>query len=263
MSNTVKKDLIIIKVGTNVLTHLGQEQDRLDAGSFTSIGGQARAYADRGYAVVVVSSGAITAGILGEQKCREDICDIVDEQRYAARGWDLVVQEWKRAIGAQKVSSTLLTKRELTTNKMRDKLISVMSRCFDYGDVFVVNENDCLSDDEIKFGDNDMLAATLAKVCQQSGQFSSTRLVLLTNINGLYRDIEDENTLISRVSDIEKVRQFAGGAANGHSRGGMRTKIQASHLATSAGIPTTIANGRASQVIDKALNSSTGTLFTP
>mgnify|MGYP002736186765 CR=1 FL=1 len=65
MSNTVKKDLIIIKVGTNVLTHLGQEQDRLDAGSFTSIGGQARAYADRGYAVVVVSSGAITAGILG------------------------------------------------------------------------------------------------------------------------------------------------------------------------------------------------------
>lgn len=261
MKDSNKKKLIIVKVGTNVLTKLGEGRDELDEASFSSIGQQVRRLSDDGYGVILVSSGAITAGVLGEQKCREDICDIVEEQRYAARGWDTVVQTWKESIGADRISSTLLTKREITNETMRKKLLGVIDCCLSHGDIFIVNENDCLSDDEIKFGDNDMLAATLASKCKQSDIFDSVELILLTNKHGLNKVAEDDSTLIREVSNISSVEAYAGGAANGHSRGGMRTKIQAAKLATGSGVTTSIANGRQEDVVAMALSRSVGTVF--
>lgn len=112
MNYQFEKDLLIVKVGTNVLAETGNGQERLNEEAFENIGNEVRELSDAGRGVILVSSGAITAGVFAEQKRREDI-SAVEEQRYAARGWDTVVQKWKSVIGAERVSSTLLTKREL------------------------------------------------------------------------------------------------------------------------------------------------------
>lgn len=256
-----EKELLVVKVGTNVLADTTGESEKLDDRSFESIGGEVRLLSDSGVGVILVSSGAITAGVIGEGRRREDIESATELQRYAARGWDTVVQKWKSVIGATRVSSTLLTKRELHTEDMRTKALGVINCCLAHNDVFVVNENDTISDDEIKFGDNDTLAAELAAVCAASGLFKSVKLVLLTNKDGLNKIADDDTTLIRTVTDIELVEQYAGNVANNHSRGGMKTKVQASKTACRAGVETFIANGRTEQAIDRALRREIGTYF--
>lgn len=261
MNYQLERDLLVVKVGTNVLADTSGEFERLDDHSFESIGREVHQLSNNGMGIVLVTSGAITAGVLGEQKRRYDIQDATELQRYAARGWDSVVQKWKSVIGSERISSTLLTKREVHTEAMRIKALGVISCCLAHNDIFVVNENDTISDDEIKFGDNDTLAAALAVECAIAGLFRSVRLVLLTNKNGLNEIADDDSTLIRTVTDIEAVEKYAGSAANGHSRGGMKTKVEAAKTAKRAGIETSIANGRTGQVITKALNREIGTYF--
>jgi glutamate 5-kinase len=235
MNDLHERDLLVVKVGTNTLVEHDEDYgSRLDGQSFENIGSQARELTEQGMGIILVSSGAITAGALGEQRDRHEIKDAVELQRYAARGWDTVVQRWKSVIGADRVSSTLLTKRELHTQKMRTKLLGVIACCLAHEDVFIVNENDTLSDDEIKFGDNDTLAGELAAVCAVAGLFKSVKLLLLTDKGGLNRVAGDDTTLIRTVTDIDAVAHYAGKAANGHSRGGMKTKIEAARTATNA-----------------------------
>lgn len=261
MNYQLEKDLLIVKVGTNVLAETGNGHERLNEQTFESIGNEVRQLSDTDYGVILVSSGAITAGVFGEQKRRGDICSAVEEQRYAARGWDTIVQKWKSVVGSERVSSTLLTKREIHTDKMRAKLLGVIVCCLSHKDIFVVNENDCLSDDEIRFGDNDTLAAALAAECAIAGLAQSVKLVLLTNKDGLNKVADDDSTLIRTVTDIDEIEQFAGNAANGHSRGGMITKVNAARTAKVAGVETYIANGRTNNAVRKALAREIGTYF--
>lgn len=256
-----EKDLIIVKVGTNVLADTTDGNEALDQRSFERIGREVRDLADADTGVILVSSGAITAGVLGEQRRREDIDNMFELHRYAARGWDSVVQQWKQAVGSARVSSTLLTKREIHTEAMREKALGVISCCLSHGDVFVVNENDTINDDETRFGDNDTLAAAIAVECARAGLFRSVKMVLLTNINGLRSDRDDEATLIREVTDISAIEQYAGGVENGHSRGGMMTKVRAARLATEVGVEAFIADGRVDSAIHKTLAGKIGTRF--
>lgn len=256
-----KKDLVVVKVGTNVLADTLSGAEKLDDVSFANIGTELRQLSDSETGVVLVSSGAITAGVLSERKRREEIDSPTELQRYAARGWDSVVQKWKLVIGSERVSSTLLTKRELRTDSLRSKALDVINCCLTHGDIFIVNENDTLSDDEIKFGDNDTLAAALAAACAGSSLFRSVKLVLLTNVNGFNRVASDGRTLIRTVHSIDSVASYAGTAENGHSRGGMLTKVRAAATAKAAGVETYIANGRIDGVIGQALRRETGTYF--
>lgn len=254
-------DVVLVKVGTNTLTTGQSGHVQLDKEAFAAIGYQLRQLADQGYGVILVSSGAITAGVSHERRRREEVADVTKERRYAARGWDIVVQQWKEAIGSSRVSSTLLTKREVHSESMRGMLLDVVDCCLAHGDVFVVNENDCLSDDEIKFGDNDTLAASLAETCARSGRFRSVQMVLLTDVNGLRRVASDASTLIRQVDDIDEVEEFATAVASHHSRGGMTSKIRAARIATAAGVVTTIASGREADVVACALAGEVGTCF--
>lgn len=262
MNYQLKNDLLVVKVGTNVLAETGNGYERLDNQTFELIGSEVRQLSDAGNGIVLVTSGAITAGVFGEQKRREGISCAAEEQRYAARGWDIVVQKWKSVIGNERVSSTLLTKREVHTDSMREKLLGVIACCLSYKDIFVVNENDCLSDDEIKFGDNDTLAAALVAECAISGLSKSVKLILLTNKNGLNQVADDDSTLIRTVTDIDLVEEFAGSATNGHSRGGMKTKVSAARIAKVSGVESYIANGRENNVISRTLLGEIGTHFT-
>jgi glutamate 5-kinase len=216
---------------------------------------------DEGGCVVLVSSAAITAGVLSDGKIRTGSEAVVEEQRYAARGWDTVVQKWKSTIGAERVSATLLTKREIHNGNMRRKALGVIACCFEHNDIFVVNENDTISDDEIKFGDNDALAAELAVALAQAGMFKSVQLVLLTDEHGLYKDINDRESLIRKVTDIDEVEGYANGTSSINSTGGMLTKVKAARQATEIGIKTYIAHGRVSNAIKRCLAREVGTYF--
>lgn len=261
MKKQNNKELVVVKVGTNVLTDRSGERDRLDTASFHNIGSEIRDMSDNGTGVVLVSSGAITAGILGEKRRREDIADTRELQRYAARGWDNVVQEWKRSIGPERVTPALLTKHELQQKSTKEQMLGVLGVSMAYGDVFVVNENDTISDEEIKFGDNDTLAASLAATIATSGLYKRVRLALLTNIDGLRTDKDDPSSLVRTVTNIDDVEHFANDTNDFHSRGGMVTKLRAARIAKSAGVETAIGSGRLHQPVTKALTRQTGTYF--
>lgn len=254
-----KNELIIIKVGTNTL--VDHDYDTLHHDVFARIGMEIRELQAQGYSVILVSSGAISAGVLSDAKKREHVDNIIELQRYAARGWDIVVQKWKDHIGDARVSSTLLTKRELHDETMRGQICNVIACCLSHGDTFLVNENDTISNDEITFGDNDQLAAELAIAMRKEKKFTSIRLVLLTNTNGLYRDIHDEATRIETVSSIDKVAPFIADKNDIHSRGGMASKLSAAERACSHGIETFVADGRAKRTIHTTLDGVSGTHF--
>lgn len=255
----MKKNLIIIKVGTNTL--VDHDYDALHHDVFARISMEIRELQAKGNDVILVSSGAISAGILNDAKKREHVSDVTELQRYAARGWDVVVQKWKDHIGDTHVSSTLLTKRELHDETMRQQICKVITCCLSHGDVFLVNENDTISNDEITFGDNDQLAAELAIALQKEDTFNTIKLILLTNTNGLYRDINDESSRIETVYSIADVAQHIVDSDDTHSRGGMNSKLIAAERATVNGIETFIGNGRETRVIQGTLARKVGTRF--
>lgn len=256
-----QSDLIVVKVGTKLLTDTTGDNDQFDENSYRSIGSEIRQLSESGYSVILVSSGAITAGILSEGKQRKYVTSLPEVQRYATRGWGIVVNKWQEAIGRDKISVSLLTKSDIRGKNTKEQLLNVIGCCMSYGDVFLVNENDSISDYEIRYGDNDTLASEVAVACMKSSMFKSVSLVLLTTSHGLNKIADDDRTLISEVSDINTVRQYAFGASNEHSRGGMTSKLSAAEFATDSGVPTYIANGRVDGVIKKVLNRQVGTYF--
>lgn len=150
---------------------------------------------------------------------------------------------------------------------MREKLLGVISCCLNHNDIFVVNENDCLSDNEIKFGDNDTLTGELAIAV--SGLARSLHAVFLTNVNGLYRQADDESTVIRTVSmdkgecDIHDALLYTGEVTDSNSRGGMYSKVEATRKVTDSRTRGTayIANGREAFAVTRALRGSIGTRF--
>lgn len=254
-----KKELIIIKVGTNTL--VDHDYDTLHGDVFANISTEIRDLQTQGYATILISSGAISAGVLGDAKKREHVSDVTELQRYAARGWDTVVQKWKEHIGASHVSSTLLTKRELHDETMRVQICKVILCCLAHGDTFLVNENDTISNDEITFGDNDQLATELAIALRKEEVFSSIKLILLTNTNGLYANIHDESSRIEVVQPDDDVSRYINDSQGTHSRGGMASKLYAARRAAANNIETFIADGRAEDVIARTLSHQSGTSF--
>jgi len=255
------ESLIIVKVGTSVLTKEKDGICSLDDKSFNRIGAQIRQLSDMNMSIILVSSGAITAGVTSDGRQREVVTYMDELQRYAARGWDAIVQEWKTAIGAEKISPTLLTKHDIHSVNTRRKMLNFMTCCFSQGDVVLVNENDAICNDEIRFGDNDTLSAALAVELAESQLFNKIQLVLLTNKNGLNKVANDDTTLIKKVTNITNVEKFACQSASCHSRGGMVTKIQAAEIAGRAGVATFIANGWVDRAIARALAGEIGTRF--
>ena len=260
--NFVKENLLVVKVGTNTLADV--DGGRLNEEAFRRIGGEVRNLTDEKTGVVLVSSGAITAGaMLDCQRCDEET-EMVERQRYALRGWDEIIQRWKAAIGADRVSAALLTEQDLRREETRTKALGVIGCALAHGDVPILNENDAVCVEQIRFGDNDTLAANLAAELAISGMFRAVRLILLTNVDGLLKKENDASTIIREVTDIESVRQFAGDTKSKASRGGMKFKVNAAEIATSFGVETFIANGRDEQdAVSRAVAAEIGTRFAP
>jgi len=247
---------LVVKVGTTLVTG-----DRLmiDTGFIRRLAGEVAALrAERGVEAVIVTSGAIGAGLgrLGAA-FKKRPTDIAELQALASIGQCDLMEAYAKAFRKQglDIGQILLTRdcfhdRTRFLNA-RNTLFSLLKR----GVVPVVNENDTVSVDEIRFGDNDTLSAMVASA------INAELLVILSDVDGLMAGGRRPLGLVEAVTpDIEAL---AGGAATHVGSGGMVTKIEAAKIVTSSGEHMIIANGRSRRVLRRIFDGcEVGTLFT-
>ena len=159
-------------------------------------------------------------------------------------------------------NSTILLTKDVTTDPMRNENASnTFERLIELGVIPIVNENDVISTEQIEFGDNDTLSATVATVVK------ADLLIILSDIDGLYNSdprVNQDALLIPLVEKIDKsIEALAGGAGSNRGTGGMITKIHAAKEATAKGVDMLIANGSDPDVLYDILDGKEiGTLFT-
>jgi glutamate 5-kinase len=250
---------LVIKVGSNVLAS-GQ---RLDPCRIHHLALHLSALREEGHELILVSSGAILAG-LGQLKRKGRPQDIRLKQAAAAIGQSRLMWAYQDAFQfqGQTVAQVLLTQEDLRERSRylnaRNTLISLL--CL--GVIPIVNENDTVAVEEIRFGDNDQLSALVANLVD------AELLIILTDLDGLFTADPRRNrkaSLISVIPEItEDVKIWAGDSISGLGVGGMSSKVLAAKVATASGIPTIVANGRVEGVLREIMaGKQIGTLFLP
>lgn len=250
---------IVVKVGTSTIT---TESGGVDHAQLKTLTDQVANLVRSGKQVVVVTSGAIAAGVeaLGLKKRPSAIPEL---QAAASVGQGLLLHEYARRLSEHgiKVGQVLLAQSDVAHRQQFLNARNAFRTLLDFGVVPIVNENDATAVDEIKLGDNDLLAAIVTNIAE------ADLLILLTDTDGLYScDPRLGNAhLIEVVSDITpEIEELAGGAGSCFSSGGMYTKVQAAKAATYGGVAVVVANGRRPNVLEEIIEGEgVGTLFSP
>ncbi|WP_088331600.1 glutamate 5-kinase [Lacimicrobium sp. SS2-24] len=212
-----------------------------------------------GKEVILVSSGAVAAGKNAFTLQREP--SLSEKQAMAAVGQTRMMANWARLFD-QPTAQILLTHGDIRSRDHYLNIKGTIRELLAHGMLPVVNENDSVATDELKFGDNDNLAALVALVAE------ADTLLICTDVDGLY-DADPRSVptarLLKRVEKIDaQVMALGGGAVSGVGTGGMQTKLQAARKAAHNGIQTIIANGFKSQTfMQLAQGDVPGTLFVP
>jgi glutamate 5-kinase len=250
---------ILVKVGSAVLTG----EDGLDLQVIEQIVADIAALRERGCQVILVSSGAIASGkhrmgIEGKLK------SIPQKQAAAAVGQGRLMRVYSNAFGKHGlfVGQVLLTMSDITDRKRFLNVRNTLFTLLEWGVITIINENDTVAVDEIKFGDNDHLAAMVANIVE------AHLVINLTSTEGLY----DQNPasskkakLIPVVAEITpEIEAAATEEATPVGMGGMKSKVQAAKKVTASGVPYIIAPGRRAGVLLEIMDGKeTGTLFLP
>ncbi|MDO9250035.1 MAG: glutamate 5-kinase [Hydrogenophaga sp.] len=236
---------IVVKVGSSLVTNEGRGLDEEAIGQWSE---QLAALVQQGLELIMVSSGAVAEGMkrLGWSERPKEINEL---QAAAAVGQMGLVQMYESKLSACGVRSAqvLLTHADLADRERYLNARSTLLTLLQLGVVPVINENDTVVNDEIKFGDNDTLGALVANLVE------ADVLVILTDQKGLYtadprRDPTARFVDLARAGDPE-LETMAGGAGSGIGKGGMLTKILAAKRAAGSGASTVIAWGREPQVL--------------
>ena len=249
---------IIVKIGSNTIAG---KDGKIDFAFLDDFAQQASALMKKGKEIVVVSSGAQVAGLSTMDKWARKK-DIHYRQALCAVGQVELMGAWRRSFNRHglHIAQILLTREDfndsLRTLNMRNTLFTLV----DEGIIPIINENDTVSVEEIKIGDNDTLAARSAIL------WSADLLILFSDIDGMYNKNPKEDPLaklVEEVNDIEAVsRTISIGAANDFGTGGIATKLDAAKLALSYGIPAILAHGGKSRCVEAlADGSQRGTVF--
>ena len=211
----------------------------------------------RGIEVVIVSSGAIALGI-GRLKRAARPTELPGLQAAAAVGQSRLMQHWEHAFGAHglEIGQVLLTHDDMADRRRFLSARLTLRALLDHGCVPIINENDTVATEEIKFGDNDQLAALVCNLV------SADALIILTDVEGV-RDAA--GVRIPIVRDIEReAAPVAGGSTSGVGSGGMASKVGSARTVTRTGVPAIIAPGRETDVLVRVLSGAdVGTLFVP
>ncbi len=237
----------VIKIGSALLTRNGQALDEVLINNLVQ---QILQLLHVGKEVVLVSSGAVAAGVskLGLPGRPEQIHQL---QAAAAVGQMSLVQAYEQAFkaGGKHTAQILLTHEDLSNRKRYLNARSTLLSLIEMGVVAVINENDTVVTDEIRFGDNDNLAALVVNLIQ------ADVMIILTNQQGMYDQDPRENPAARLLDEVsandEGLKSMAGGSKDGLGRGGMITKVQSAALAARSGAATVIAHGYESEVLLK------------
>ena len=247
----------VVKGGTSVLTG---PDGRLDPGRIGHLAEQISLVTATGRRVALVSSGAVGAGMgqLGLSKRPDNLRQL---QAAAAVGQAYLIRAYDEGFRrhGRHAAQLLLTHEDFDSRPRYLNMRNTLTALFEYNAVPVINENDTISVDEIKFGDNDKLAAMVANLLQ------APLLVILSVVDGLCRTDPGASGIgevVPLVPDLDEVFGFAGDSRSGGGTGGMRSKLEATRLVTRAGGSVVIASGRKPEPLTRILQGEmVGTLF--
>ena len=244
---------VVVKVGSSSLT---DAKGRLDPDRITQLAELLAASHARGVRVVLVTSGAIAAA-LGPLGLRRRPRDLETQQAAAAVGQGLLVRSYSDAFATHGllVAQLLLTVEDVVRPKTYRNALNTISRLFRLGVVPIVNENDTVATHEIRFGDNDRLAALIAHLVRADA------LLLMSDVDGLYTAHPDTPGArrIDRVEDISELDVDTSRVGSKVGTGGMRTKLIAADIATQAGVSVVL--GHADQLGQALAGEDVGTFF--
>lgn len=250
---------VLVKVGTRVLTN---SAGKLDRRRIQVLSAQLCRIADSGRQVVLVSSGAVGAGVakLGLEQRPTGLAQL---QAVAAIGQTDLIQAYEASFSAmgRHAAQVLLTASDLRRRSGYLHVRNALTQIHAFGAIAIINENDSVAVSELMttFGDNDQLAAQVA------GLLTDALLIILSDIDGLYDGppVDAGSQRIELVQEIDDaILAMAGDHTASDSKGGMSSKLSAAQVATSHGHPTIIASGRDDEVLDKILDKQPiGTLF--
>ena len=250
---------IVVKLGSNVIT----AKNGLNLDVIETISNQIATLMDAGIEVILVSSGAMAAGMRKMKMVRRPD-EIPKRQAISAIGQSGVINAYEKSFSAHdiKIAQILLTGDDLNNRTRYLNARNTLHTLLDWKIVPIINENDTIIVEEIKLGDNDNLAAMIALL------MDADFLFIMSDIEGLYdkdpRQFHDAQ-LIPQVKEIKKeIEEFASSIPGALGTGGMLSKIHAAHKVTSAGIPMIVAKGNLDNVLLKLFEGQTlGTYFVP
>jgi glutamate 5-kinase len=259
--------LVVVKVGTSSIT---TGEGKLDEEEMGRLARQIAAAAKKGDKIVLVTSGAVAAGI-AELGTPSKPNDIVFQQASAAAGQSVLMAKYREIFKEHglKVAQILLTAEDLSNRASYVHTCNVLGMLLKLGVVPIINENDVTSVDElmpvnegykVNFSDNDILSVLVANA------IGADLVVILSDVDGLYTS-DPANPDAVMMKTVENITAELKSSLNGKSRlgrGGIQSKVRAAEIATTCGIPVVIANSRRENVIvDILAGKEVGTFFKP
>ena len=253
-----KAKRIVVKIGTSSLVH---KNGKMNLKRIEKLARVISELKNQGRELILVSSGAIGVGT-EVLKLPGKPSTVSGRQAAAAVGQVHLMQVYSRMFAeyGYDVAQILLTRDTMDIPEARQNAVNTFTALLELGALPVVNENDTIAVDEIKFGDNDTLSSVVARLT------GAELLVILTDIDGYYKDNPNERPdaeMYHTVTDLsEAIEAAAGGAGSRLGTGGMLTKVHAARLAAAEGIWAVIANGQEPEVLYKIIDGEdVGTVF--
>jgi len=249
---------IVVKVGSSLLV---DSRSGLRRAWLDGLADDLAALHANGADVIVVSSGAIALG-RSVLRCPPGALKLEEAQAAAAVGQIVLAQSWSQALARHAITAgqVLLTYGDTEERRRYLNARETLGKLLEWRAIPVINENDTVATTEIRFGDNDRLAARVASMA------SADCLVLLSDIDGLYTAPPQSDPDARRLPVVPQItaeiEAMAGGAASELSRGGMRTKIEAAKIAVAAGAQMAIANGKRDNPVRTLAEGGAATWFT-
>ena len=249
---------VVVKVGTSTLTH---SSGKLNLWRIEELVHELADLANQGKEIILVTSGAVGAGmeILG---LPEKPKTIPEKQAAAAVGQGILMHTYEKFFGehGQVVAQVLLTREDSVKRTRYTNSRNTLLTLIKMGVIPIINENDAVSIDELKIGDNDTLSAMVASIVD------ADVLIILSDVEGVYTDNPQSNPnaqLIGEIADITpEMEALAGGPGTLRGTGGMYTKIQAGKIAVNSGVAMVIASGLRNGVLcDVLAGANIGTIF--
>jgi glutamate 5-kinase len=257
MRDFSKAKRIVVKIGTSSLTDEGYRLDQKKMQKFVHDAMELR---KSGAEVVIVTSGAIGAGV-GRLALKERPGELGMLQAIAAVGQGILMQVYEKYFSKnnQPVAQMLLTRDDLLNPVRQKNFESTLNILLKWGVVPIVNENDSVAVEEIRVGDNDMLSAFVATSAH------ANLLILLSDVDGLYTCDPNKDKgarLIGEVGCVTPEIEKLAGKASSRGSGGMATKVRAARIACESGIPVVIAKSEERNVLKRVLaGENLGTIF--